>query len=174
MPEIIADPPLPSCYHLFPRPEVQESQQLDPDPLLPRGRDARGRLAAGSSGNPRGRPRGMPIPGGACPTSSPGHRALRGCRICSTASLICCAPSRRNCCRRRSLDRPGGASRDRSRVGAHGRGLSARADHGSGGHCTWRDRARRGCAHRAAGTCPATRGPVSRAIWASVGRVNPR
>jgi len=62
MPEIIADPPLPSCYHLFPRPEIQESQQLGPDPFLPRGRDARGRFAEGSSGNPRGRPRGIANP----------------------------------------------------------------------------------------------------------------
>src|SRR5438132_9819349 len=62
MPEIIADPPLPSCYQLFPRPETQESQQLGPDPFLPRGRDARGRFAKGSSGNPRGRPRGIANP----------------------------------------------------------------------------------------------------------------
>src|SRR6266436_4706406 len=62
MPEIIADPPLPSCYHLFPRPEIQESQQLGPDPFLPRGRDAHGRFAKGSSGNPRGRPRGIANP----------------------------------------------------------------------------------------------------------------
>ncbi len=62
MPEIIADPPLPSCYHLFPRPEIQESQQLGPDPLLPHARDARGRFATGSSGNPRGRPRGIANP----------------------------------------------------------------------------------------------------------------
>jgi len=34
-------------------------QQLGPDPLLPRARDARGRFVKGSSGNPRG-PRGIP------------------------------------------------------------------------------------------------------------------
>src|SRR6266446_10305020 len=62
MPEIIADPPLPSCYHLFPRPGIQESQQLGPDPFLPRARDARGRFATGRSGNPRGRPRGIANP----------------------------------------------------------------------------------------------------------------
>jgi hypothetical protein len=50
------------CYQLFPRPEIQESQQLDPDPFLSRGRDARGRFAKGSSGNPRGRPRGIANP----------------------------------------------------------------------------------------------------------------
>src|SRR6266446_9011352 len=62
MPEIVADPLSPSCYHLLPRPEIQESQQLGPDPFLPRGRDARGRFATGRSGNPRGRPRGIANP----------------------------------------------------------------------------------------------------------------
>src|SRR5260370_1770540 len=57
MPEIVADPLLPSCYLLFFRPGIEESQSLGPDPFLPRARDARGRFAKGSSGNPRGRPR---------------------------------------------------------------------------------------------------------------------
>src|SRR5262245_10119226 len=62
MPEIVTDPPLPSCYHLLSGPGIREYQQLGPDPLLPRARDARGRFARGSSGNPRGRPRGIRNP----------------------------------------------------------------------------------------------------------------
>src|ERR1700746_1789913 len=60
MPEITAKPP---CYHLFPRSGIHESQQLGPDPSWSRARDARGRFAKGSSGNPGGRPRGIPNPG---------------------------------------------------------------------------------------------------------------
>jgi hypothetical protein len=62
MPKTLADPPLPSCNHLFSRPGIKEYQQLGPDLVLPRARDARGRFAKGSSGNPRGRPRGIRNP----------------------------------------------------------------------------------------------------------------
>jgi len=62
MSEIVADPPDASCYLLFFGPGIEESQLVDPDPFGTRARDARGRFATGSSGNPGGRPRGIPNP----------------------------------------------------------------------------------------------------------------
>jgi hypothetical protein len=62
MPDIVADPRLPCCSLLLSESGIQESQSLDPDPFSPRARDARGRFAKGSSGNLRGRPRGIRNP----------------------------------------------------------------------------------------------------------------
>ena len=62
MPEIAADPPSPSCSHLFPGPGTQMFQAVAPDLFSPSARDARGRFTQGSSGNPRGRPPGIPSP----------------------------------------------------------------------------------------------------------------
>jgi hypothetical protein len=62
MPDIIAHPPDPSCYRLFSEPGIEESQSLAPDPFSSNARDTHGRFAKGSSGNPRGRPRGIANP----------------------------------------------------------------------------------------------------------------
>jgi hypothetical protein len=61
MPEIVCDPPSPCCYPLLSEPGIEESQSLGPDLFLPRARDARGRFVK-SSGNLRGRPRGIRNP----------------------------------------------------------------------------------------------------------------
>jgi Family of unknown function (DUF5681) len=60
MPDITADPPDPSC--LLSSTGIVENQGVGPDPFSPRARDALGRFAKGSSGNPRGRPRGIRNP----------------------------------------------------------------------------------------------------------------
>jgi hypothetical protein len=62
MPETVADPLSPPCFLLLSESGIQESQRLGPDPSSPRARDARGRFARGSSGNPHGRPRGTRNP----------------------------------------------------------------------------------------------------------------
>ena len=62
MTEIVADPPDPSCSLLLPGSGIPEYQSVDPDRFLPPARDGRGRFAKGTSGNPRGRPRGIRNP----------------------------------------------------------------------------------------------------------------
>ena len=58
--------------------------------------------------------------------------------------------------------RPRGASWDRPRLGAHGRGLPAGPEHRSGGDWARRDRTCRGRARRRAGAGPIARRPAPR------------
>ena len=158
MPEAIADPPSPCCSPLLSEPGIEQSQSLGPDLFLPRARDARGRFAKGSSGNPRGRPRGIRNPKRRVPdlVARPlSPQALSDLLERKPRSVA--APRRASVAAAARRHRPGRASRDRPVVAAHGRGFPAGARHRYDSGCARPDRARRGRAPRTAGARPVAR-----------------
>jgi hypothetical protein len=103
MPETVADPLSPPCLHLLSRSGIQESQSLDPDLSPPRARDARGRFAKGSSGNLRGRPRGIRNTRRRLPDLVARPLSAKALSDLLDRKPVCCGPSPCNSCRRRSL-----------------------------------------------------------------------
>jgi hypothetical protein len=110
MPEISDDLPDARCFSLHSGSGIEENQSLAPDPFSPRAtaraRDGRGRFAKGHSGNPAGRPRGIPNPKRRVLTLQAWRANRRPRRHCSTASRGCCGRSSR----RRSRPRVPAAS----------------------------------------------------------------
>ena len=155
--------PASSCNRLYPRPRIQESQLLGPDPFLPRAREARGRFAKGSSGNPRGRPRGIPNPRRRVP-----DLAARQLGTPALSDLLDRKPHLLRLLAAQLLPPPLTAIDPAACLGIDLSSLRTVEDLRQvlatvlAGRCARRHHARRSRAYRRAGGCPAARGAAPR------------
>ena len=166
MPEMVADPPDLPCYLLFSGDGIEESQRVAPDPLLPRARDARGRFAEGSSGNPRRTAARHPQSQAAGARSSRKAADRAGAGQADRPQAPSVDALGRAILAAARDNRPRRASRDRAVVVAHRRGSLPGVIHCPGRPLAQRNRACRGRAHRPAGACAAALGSAPRTIGA--------
>jgi hypothetical protein len=144
-----------------------ESRNINSLVLIPfsLARDARGRFATGSSGNPRGRPRGIPNPRRRVPDLVAPAAERAGAVGSARPQAAPVAPARRAAVAAAArCHRPGDTSGDRRGVVAHSQRFPAGAVRRSDGRCARRSRARRGRANRTAGACPVARAPPPRTV----------
>ena len=160
MPNIDTDPP--DSSWLFSSAVIVDNQPLGPDPFSPRARRARA-PRQGKLGQPRGpaarHPQSQAARARSCDPAAERAGAVGSARpqapsaAAARRAIVAAAPVR---------PRSGRTGWDRPVFGAHGGGLPGGAEHRSDRHCTRRDRARRGCAHRPPGACPVARPPPPR------------
>jgi hypothetical protein len=161
MPNAIADP---SCNLLFSSPGIEQSQSLDPDPFSPPARDAGGRFATGSSGNPRGRPRGIANPKRRVPDLVARPLSAQALSNLLDRKPYLLSPLAAQLMSPLAAIDPAVQLGIRLLFIADSGRFSTGAAHRLGGRFPRRDCPRRGCAHYAAGGCPAARVPALGAI----------
>jgi len=175
MPEIIGDSPGSACFSLHFESGNEENQSLGPD-LLPFAareqagddtrdddtRDRAGRFAQGHSGNPRGRPRGIPNPKRRRVTLQAWRQNPEAMQGVVQAPALAVAAAARPIPAAGLSARSGRADWPPPVFDPHAGAGAARDTAGLVGIVARRDRDGRGGAHRAADRCPVARGAAAR------------